>query len=160
MSYDTTYYDEDLLDYEDDDHNHDEAYDAEDGLGNDGSEVVEEDYHAEYGAPPSNPVGDVPVVDFRSLLTLCPDHGNHVSLDCVHCKKLQEIVSPTLLKQMGITVSGSDSSIPEVSSWLSQSKPKKKHYLTLDAWPNDGPGLVSKAEVDNLQYLLSKRRPC
>ena len=93
MSYDTIYYDEDLLDYEGDNHDHDEAYDAEDGLGNDESEVIE-DYHAEYGAPPSNPVGDVPVVDFRSLLTLCPDHGNHVSLDCVHCKNSRRLFPP------------------------------------------------------------------
>ena len=136
MDYTDHYYD-DPLDYEGEE---DYSYDAEDGLGNDESGTYDQDYphddpandiQDDVSPPPANPVGDVPVVDFRSMLTLCAEHGNHVSLDCVHCKKLQEVVSPDLLKQMGITISDSDSSIPEASTWLSQSKPTKKHTLTL-----------------------------
>ena len=81
MDYTDHYYD-DPLDYEGEE---DYSYDAEDGLGNDESGNYDQDYphddpanDVQYNVslPPANPVGDVPVVDFRSMLTLCAEHGS------------------------------------------------------------------------------------
>ena len=127
------YYNENYeqLDYEAEDNTN---YGAEDGNPQEDSDYFDpnEAYEEALDSDNLQVAPDVPVVDFRNFVNLCPEHGNEVSAECLHCQKLEQIVSPEMLRQMGVKVSGSESSIPEASSWITQAKPVKKPTLVLD----------------------------
>ena len=57
----------------------------QDYLHDDSAHNVQDDVNP----PVRNPEGDVPIVNFCSMLTLCAEHGNHISLDCVHCESFR-----------------------------------------------------------------------